>query len=87
MGWLLSFTTSFVVYYVLCLVWPTKNQRLVREMGLKWEEMGDREIVAADGTVIPAENEGYPDLGISPVDEKGVASYVHESDDATRKIQ
>ena len=35
--------------YLLCLVWPTQNQRIIREMGLKWEEMGDKEIVAADG--------------------------------------
>lgn len=35
--------------YLVCLVWPTRNQKIIREMGLKWEEMGDREIVAADG--------------------------------------
>ena len=35
--------------YLICLVWPTQNQKIIREMGLKWEEMGDKEIVAADG--------------------------------------
>jgi len=40
-GWLLSFVTSFVVYYALCTVWPTGNQRKIREMGLQWEEMAD----------------------------------------------
>lgn len=57
-GWLLSFTTSFVVYYCLCLVWPTQNQRRVKELGLGWEEISYREVVAADGTVIPNEVEG-----------------------------
>lgn len=59
LGWLLSFATSFVVYYVLCLVWPTRNQRLVKQMGLAWEEMGDREVVSFDGTVIPESVEGH----------------------------
>ncbi|KAH9219905.1 allantoin [Leptodontidium sp. 2 PMI_412] len=35
LGWLLSFFVSFVVYYIICLVWPTHNQRIVKEMGLK----------------------------------------------------
>ena len=71
LGWLLSFTVSFVVYYVLCRVWPTRNQRLVREMGLRWEEMGTKELVAADGTVIPDEQEGYPDVNLQVQDGKG----------------
>ena len=55
MGWLLSFITSFVLYFVICKVWPTKNQRMIKEMGLRWEQMGfDDEIVAADGTVVAA---------------------------------
>lgn len=58
LGWMLSFCISFVVYYVLCLIWPTQNQRLVREMGLGWEEMSTRTIVAEDGTVIPEILEG-----------------------------
>ncbi|KAK3675358.1 hypothetical protein LTR78_004868 [Recurvomyces mirabilis] len=60
-GWLLSFFVSFVAYYVLCLVWPTQNQRLVRQMGLRWEEISHRELIAADGTVITESQEGYPD--------------------------
>lgn len=61
LGWMLSFVSSFVVYYLLCLMWPTQNQRLVKEMGLGWEEVSYGEIVAADGTVIRDEQEGYPD--------------------------
>ncbi|KAK4983220.1 hypothetical protein LTR66_008915 [Elasticomyces elasticus] len=61
LGWMLSFVTTFVVYYVLCLVWPTQNQTLVKEMKLGWEEMSYKTIVAADGTVIGEEEEGHPD--------------------------
>lgn len=39
LGWMLSFTVSFVVYYVVCLIWPTQNQKIIREMGLGFEEM------------------------------------------------
>lgn len=79
LGWLLSFSVSFVVYYAICRVWPTKNQRLVKEMGLGWEEMSDREIVAMDGTSIPESAEGKPDLPEAPpiyesMLEKGAAS-------------
>jgi len=52
LGWILSFVTSFTVYWAVCQVWPTRNQRLIKEMGLAWEEMGDREIIAEDGTMI-----------------------------------
>lgn len=39
LGWLLSFTISFFLYYIICYFWPTKNQRIVKEMGLGWEQM------------------------------------------------
>ena len=39
LGWLLSFFVAGVVYWGVCRVWPTRNQRLVKEMGLGWEEM------------------------------------------------
>jgi NCS1 family nucleobase:cation symporter-1 len=48
-GWMLSFVTSFVVYYVICCVVPTANQKLVKQMGLRWEEMADREIEVLGG--------------------------------------
>ncbi|KAF4630035.1 hypothetical protein G7Y89_g8107 [Cudoniella acicularis] len=38
LGWLLSFSVSIFVYVVLCLIWPTQNQRVIRDMGLKREE-------------------------------------------------
>ncbi len=47
LGWMISFVASFVVYYGLCVVWPTKNQRLVRERGLSWEQAANDEMVAA----------------------------------------
>lgn len=39
LGWLLSFTISFLVYFCLCKVWPTNNQRLIQEMALGWEQL------------------------------------------------
>ena len=50
LGWLLSFTVSFVIYYIICLFWPTRNQKLIKEMGLKWEEESGDIVLAPDGT-------------------------------------
>lgn len=55
LGWLLSFSVSFIVYYVICTAWPTRNQRLIKEMGLTWEETSGDEVIAEDGTVIVEE--------------------------------
>lgn len=60
LGWLLSFCTSFVVYYLICLVWPTQNQKLIKEMQLGWEEVSYRDLVAMDGTAISEDAEGRP---------------------------
>ena len=80
LGWLMSFVASFVVYYVLCLVWPTRNQKLIREMGLRWEEMGDRQLVAEDGTIIPDELEGRPENRVpTPMYEKDFGEIVGET--------
>ena len=55
LGWLLSFTVTFVVYVLLCLIWPTENQKLIKEMDLTWEEKSGDRIVAEDGTEIVEE--------------------------------
>lgn len=48
-------------------------------MGLKWEEMSEKEIVAADGTVISTAYEGYPDPNVEHRSEKSDgAEYVEE---------
>lgn len=60
LGWLLSFFTSFVVYFAICSVWPTKNQRLIKEMGLTWEEQSAEAIFAEDGTEIVVEDRKVP---------------------------
>ncbi|KAF2230964.1 allantoin [Viridothelium virens] len=52
LGWMLSFTVSFVIYWVLCKIWPTQNQKIIREMELGWEQMGGEELYAEDGTLI-----------------------------------
>jgi NCS1 family nucleobase:cation symporter-1 len=76
LGWLLSFFTSFVVYYVACKIWPTRNQRLIKEMGLGWEEMSYREVVTEDGTVVKDELMGLSDHAThKSVDEKQVITH------------
>lgn len=52
LGWILSFSVTFVVYIVLCQFWPTKNQKLIKEMGYGWEYAVGDEFVAPDGTTI-----------------------------------
>lgn len=47
-------------------------------MGLGWEEMSEKEIVAADGTVITTDYEGYPDPNIE--DRKSSDEKFRESD-------
>ncbi|KAM3151091.1 hypothetical protein ABEW05_008568 [Botrytis cinerea] len=56
LGWLLSFSVSFVVYFALCKIWPTQNQKLIKEMGLGWESQYGDIVIAEDGTQI-ANNE------------------------------
>lgn len=57
-GWFLSFTTSFVLYYLICLVWPTPPQRLIKERKLGWEGLSYEEVVAEDGTEMKVESHG-----------------------------
>ncbi|KAH8758143.1 uracil permease-like protein [Hyaloscypha finlandica] len=77
LGWLLSFTVSFVVYYVLCKVWPAKNQKLIKEMGLRWEKQKGDAVVAADGTRIVEEGNIFRVLGeTSDGTELGQEAYV-----------
>lgn len=52
LGWLLSFSVSFVVYFALCKVWPTQNQKIIKEMGLGWESQYGDIVIAEDGTQI-----------------------------------
>lgn len=52
LGWMLSFTVSFVVYYLVCLVWPTPNQKRIREMGLRWEEAADNMEIEHDSYAV-----------------------------------
>lgn len=40
LGWILSFVSSFIVYYAVCQVFPTQNQKRVSEANLAFEEMG-----------------------------------------------
>ncbi|KAG4433321.1 hypothetical protein IFR05_011194 [Cadophora sp. M221] len=80
LGWLLSFFVSFVVYYLICLVWPTHNQRIIKEMGLKWEQQSGDFIVAAAGTEIVQEG-----MVVRAREEEGSSDFAREQADA-RKV-
>jgi NCS1 family nucleobase:cation symporter-1 len=58
LGWLLSFFTTFFVYYVLCRVWPTAVQKIVKQKNLSFEEMAVQDAAILDGAhtveVVPA---------------------------------
>ena len=54
-------------------------------MGLGWEEMSRKDIVAVDGTIITAEQEGYPDAGIEAEEEKWGGHVVGSSEYADQK--
>lgn len=43
LGWCLSFVVSIAVYVPLCYFWPTKNQKLIKSMKLKFEETATEE--------------------------------------------
>jgi NCS1 family nucleobase:cation symporter-1 len=43
LAWILSFTASFIVYFIMCSIWPTQNMRYVKEKGYTFEQ------VAPDG--------------------------------------
>ncbi|KAF2086263.1 uracil permease-like protein [Saccharata proteae CBS 121410] len=68
-GWLLSFWVSFVVYYAICYFWPTRNQRIVREMGLGWEQMSYEMVEAVEAESLDDLRE---DGGGEKTTEKGV---------------
>ena len=55
LGWLLSFTISFVLYYAICLVWPTKNQITIREEGWGWEQCASMQTLAGTRPWSPEE--------------------------------
>ncbi|ETS83922.1 hypothetical protein PFICI_05798 [Pestalotiopsis fici W106-1] len=60
-GWILSFTMSFVFYNTICKIWPTKNQRLIRERGMGWEECAYNPISDDSSSA------GQEEMGVSQV--------------------
>lgn len=74
LGWMLSFAVSFVVYWALCTIWPTQNQKIIRDMELGWEQMQGEEMYAEDGTLIR-------EVGPSVVAEEEAKYYVREQVD------
>lgn len=80
LGWMLSFVSSFVVYYLVCLVWPTQNQKVIKEMRLGWEEMSHKELRAVDGTYISEELQGNPETSIVVGPEKTAGASIGDAD-------
>ena len=76
LGWLLSFSVSFVMYYAICKIWPTRNQKLIKEMGLGWESQKGDMVLAPDGTEILEEGKTVRVLGESNGTEMGQEAYV-----------
>lgn len=44
------------MYFIFCKVWPTGNQRLIKEMEIGREWMADEELRGEDGTVARKES-------------------------------
>lgn len=75
LGWCLSFISSLVVYYCLCRIWPTENQKLIRESGLGWEELSGDDIMTIDGTTMVEDGFGIRtenETVVYDMDTKGV---------------
>lgn len=71
LGWCLSFILSFIAYYLICKVWPTENQRIIKELGLGWEQLAKSpdNIESIDGvSVTPVETI------VEEIDGKGMKS-------------
>lgn len=69
LGWILSFTLSFSAYYIICTVWPTRNQRLIYKQNLGWEAMKGDVIFAEDGTRFVQDGKGVVARAQSDSDE------------------
>ena len=76
LGWLLSFSVSFVMYYAICKIWPTRNQKLIKEMGLGWESQKGDMVLAPDGTEILEEGKTVCALEESNGTKMGQEGYV-----------
>jgi NCS1 family nucleobase:cation symporter-1 len=58
LGWLLSFFTTFIVYYIICRVWPTPVQKIIKEKNLGFEEMAMHDQAVLDGVPVNEETAG-----------------------------
>lgn len=60
--WMLSFVVTFTLYWAICYVWPTRSQKQIRAMNLKWEEMSYRVIPIVNGVVVSEETDQVRDI-------------------------
>jgi len=68
LGWLLSFAVSFVLYYLLCRIWPTQSQKRVRELGLGWEEQSYQVLTAMNGAIVADAAEASAERSLSDLE-------------------
>lgn len=45
LGWILSFVTAFIAYYLICQIWPTANMRYVKEHGYGFEQTASEMLI------------------------------------------
>lgn len=55
LGWILSFTTAFVAYYLICTVWPTQNMKYVKEQGLRFEQTAEDMVIDSHDLALASE--------------------------------
>jgi NCS1 family nucleobase:cation symporter-1 len=77
LGWLLSFFTTFLVYYLLCLAWPTAVQKIIKEKNLGFEEMAEHDAAILDGAHT---SEEVPGKTVDVEDKHGMGADVHTVD-------
>ena len=73
-GWCLSFSVAIIVYVPLCYVWPTSNQKAMKGMNLRFEQMADE---LFEGHPLRYDDSDQLDeIGVTEVttDEKGLAA-------------
>ena len=56
LGWILSFVTAFVAYYLLCQILPTANMRYVKEHGYGFEQTAAEMLIDSNEWSVQSDN-------------------------------
>lgn len=73
MGWILSFCTSLVSYWVICYFWPTELQKVIRARGLKHEQIVGEQLLTHEGVSVDDEEKNVVDVETTPVKKDDVS--------------